>query len=85
MELVIVERAFGEPVEFQSLQDLEDKAAWCLELHGVRFLRTFLSSDGRRMICLYEAPDAEAVRKSQRTAGLPFERVWTATAYEAGG
>ena len=32
------------------------------------------------MICLYRAPDAEAVRKANRTAGLPFDRVWPARA-----
>ena len=30
------------------------------------------------MICEYEAPDADAVRKVQETTGLPFERIWTA-------
>jgi hypothetical protein len=34
------------------------------------------------MICEYEAPDAEAVRNVQRTASLPFERVWTATMFD---
>lgn len=82
MEIVVVERSFEQPVEFGILQEMEEKAAWCLKLHDVRFLRTFLSSDRRRMICMYEAPDAEAVRVSQRTAGLPFDRVWTATCVE---
>jgi hypothetical protein len=31
------------------------------------------------MICVYEAPDAEAVRKANTTAKLPFERVWSAS------
>lgn len=34
------------------------------------------------MICEYEAPDAEAVRKVQRTADMPFERIWTAQVFE---
>jgi hypothetical protein len=34
------------------------------------------------MICEYEAPDAEAVRKLQRTASMPFERVWTALVFD---
>jgi hypothetical protein len=30
------------------------------------------------MICLYQAPDAEAVRHANRMAGVPFDRVWPA-------
>jgi hypothetical protein len=29
-----------------------------------------------RMLCLYEAPDAESVRLANREASLPFDRVW---------
>jgi hypothetical protein len=45
----------------------------------VRFLQSLFSLDRRRMLCLYAAPDAEAVRHAQRGAGLPFERIWTTT------
>ncbi len=83
MTLVVVERKFPEPAMFDEIQAIEDAGAWCLDLHQVRFLRTYFSSDRQRMICLYEAPDAEAVRRSQRRIGLPFERVWAATDHEA--
>ena len=76
--LSIVERSFGAPVEFDEIQVIEDQAASCLELHRVRFVRTYFSFDRRRMLCLYEAPDAESVRIANREAGLPFERVWAA-------
>jgi hypothetical protein len=33
------------------------------------------------MICEFEAPDAESVREAFRTAGIAFERVWTANVY----
>lgn len=79
MSLVAVERSFAEPVAFEEVQAAEDRSAWCLEAHGVRFLRTYFSRDRRRMICLYEAPDAESVRLAQEKAGLPFDRAWTAT------
>jgi hypothetical protein len=31
------------------------------------------------MICMYEAPDVESVRTTQRTAGLPVAHAWAAT------
>lgn len=79
--LVLVERSFPEPVRFEDIQDLESRGAWCLELHRVRFLRTYFSLDRRRMICVYDAPDAESVRLAQTKAGLPFDRVWSAVLY----
>lgn len=75
---VVVERTFDEPVDLEALQRREDERAWCLEAHSVRFLRTFFALDRRRMLCLYEAPDAESVRLAQRKAGLPFDLAWPA-------
>jgi hypothetical protein len=34
--------------------------------------------DRRRRICVFEAPDADSVRVSYRSAGVSFERVWAA-------
>jgi len=82
MAWVIVERSFDEPVSFQEVQDREDAVAWCMDLHEVRFVRSFFSTDGRRMVCLYEAPDAEAVRIANRQAGNPYDRIWTTEIFE---
>ena len=76
MALVIVERHFDAPIAFEEIQSMEDRGAWCLETHGVVFVRTYFSTDRTRMLCVYEAPDAEAVRTAQATIGMPFERVW---------
>ena len=78
---VVVERRFDEPVTVESLQAIEDAAAWCMDLHKVSFLRTFFSADCKRMICLYQAPDAESVRLAQNQAGMPVERVWSCHHY----
>lgn len=78
MAKIIVERLFEEPVEFETLQKLEDESQWCLDLYDVKFLKTYFAADQKRMICLYEAPDAEAVRSANRKAGLPFETIWSA-------
>jgi hypothetical protein len=76
---VVVERTFGEPVEFETLQSAENAVSWCLEQHDVRPLRSYLSLDRRRMLCIYEAPDAESVRLTQDRAGLTYVRVWSAS------
>jgi hypothetical protein len=78
---VLVERRFDTPVELETLQAIEDASAACLNNHRVRFTRTFFSLDRRRMLCLYEAPDAESVRIAQRQAGMPVEQVWSFRAF----
>ena len=81
MRLVMVERSFAEPAVLDDVQAIEDAAAWCLETNRVTFLHTYFSLDRRRMLCLYAGPDAEAVRRAQATAKMPFDRVWAARLY----
>jgi hypothetical protein len=76
--IVVVERSFEEARTFDELQAAENAVAWCLEQHRVRFLRSYLSLDARSMVCIYEAPDADAVRETQRRGGLPVARLWPA-------
>jgi len=81
--LVVVERRFPQPVDFESVQAIEERGARCLEAHRVRFLRTYFARDRCRMICLYNAPDAESVRVAQTQAGMMLERAWAAVRYES--
>ena len=74
---VVVERSWEAPVTLDEIQALEDTGAWCLEAHNVEFVRTFFSRDHKRMICLYRAPDAEAVRLAQRQANMQVDAVWS--------
>ena len=76
MTRVVVERSFATPVAFADIQALEDAGAWCLQAHRVTFLKTLFSTDRRRMLCLYAAPDAESVRRAQEQACLPFDVAW---------
>lgn len=75
-EVVVVERDFDAPAAFETLQAREEAGAWCLRQYRVRFLRTYFSADRRRMLCLYDAPDAEAVRLAQAQADMPLSAVW---------
>jgi hypothetical protein len=81
--LICVDRSFADPVNLPELNAQEQRSGWCLDQHGVRFLLTYFAADQRRMVCVYAAPDAEAVRLAQSKAGMPFDRVWAAQLYEA--
>jgi hypothetical protein len=73
---VLVERSFASPVRLEDIQAIEDAGAWCLEAQQVTFSHTIFSLDRKRMLCFYQAPDAEAVRIAQRKAGMPVDAVW---------
>jgi hypothetical protein len=76
--LTIVERSFPAPVVFDDVQALEDASRHCFDLRDVSFLRSYFSADRRRMLCLYRAPDAEAVRAANQAGRLPFDLAWPA-------
>jgi hypothetical protein len=79
MELVLVERRFDSPVRYEDIVALETAGVRCHEIRSVRFRKSFFSRDRRRMLCLFEAPDAESVRDAESQARVPFNRAWTCT------
>jgi hypothetical protein len=81
---VLVERSFPEPVVFAEVQAIEDGGAWCLSEHGVTWVRTYFSTDRRRMLCRYRAADTESVRIVNRRLGLPFDVAWPITHFAPG-
>jgi hypothetical protein len=73
---VAVERSWEEPVDMADIQAMEDAGSWCLDTYNVKFVRTYFSTDRKRMLCLYAAPDAESVRQAQRQINMPMDNVW---------
>ncbi len=81
MAILVLEQTFEKPMTSQDLTDAGKRFDKCLEAHGARWMRSYLSKDRLRMICEFEAPDAEQVRESARSAGVPFDRCWPADCY----
>lgn len=77
--LVLVERFFAAPARWEEFRALQAGHADCFDLHRVRLVRSHLACDGHRMLCVFAAPDLEAVRLANRKAGLPCDAVWAAT------
>jgi Protein of unknown function (DUF4242) len=77
MSHVVVERSFPTPQSDADLSVVEDRLAPCSEMYGVIWKRSVVSLDRRHMICEYDAPDAETVRKVQREAGAAFDHIWS--------
>jgi len=75
---MVLEQSFEQAVTPEELNDMARRVDRCLEVHGARWMRSYVSLDRKRLICEFEAADAEKVRESYRSAGVTFERVWTA-------
>jgi hypothetical protein len=75
---MIVEYVFDPPATEEQFDAAFARLNPCLKEHGVRWVRSFVALDRRRRVCVFDAPDAESVRESYRSAGVKFERVWSA-------
>ena len=42
---------------------------------GVTWLHSYISDDKTRTFCIYDGPDAKAVRKAGELSGLPIEQI----------
>ena len=82
MEWVVIERDFDMELTPEMVRRMADLGS-CTSLYGVDAVRSYLSNGGRRMICVFRAPDAEAVRTMLRNGGSPPAKVWTASHHPA--
>lgn len=82
MSRVILERAFDPPLTQERFQELTGRLGPCLARNDVAWVRSHLSLDRRRLVCEFEAPDADAVRDAVRQARIEHERVWPAELLE---
>lgn len=83
METIVVEHHFEDrPFNVERYETAQLDAEWCLKAYGVRHVKSYLSPDGHRMICIFEAPDAEAVRRVSIQLGYSYDRLWKATIVE---
>ncbi len=73
MPRFLIERNFAEEVE--ATKDIADNIIRINDEEGVKWLFSFLSPDKRKTYCLYDAPNAEAIRVAARRANLPADVV----------
>jgi hypothetical protein len=79
MAVIMVEERFDPPLDLSQGSPVADKVSPCLPVYDVVWLSSYIAADGTRCVCVYEAENAEAVRRVYRTAGVPFENVWAAS------
>jgi uncharacterized protein DUF4242 len=69
----MIERNFAEALEVT--KEGADQVRQINDEEGVKWLFSFLSPDKRKTYCLYEAPNAEAIRVAARRANIPADVV----------
>jgi hypothetical protein len=78
MPRYVVERIF--PDRWPIPADVQGRVR-CLAIvkrnadEGVNWVHSYVSDDGRRTFCVYDAPSPEALRRTARRSELPIERI----------
>jgi hypothetical protein len=83
MARIVMERSFEVPLSDDEMAAQGKRLDECLELRQGAWARSYIAADRRRMICEFEAPDAESVREALRSAGQTFDHVWSAEVFSA--
>jgi hypothetical protein len=78
----MIEQTFDPPLTDEEHNRAAALLDPCLQVRGARWMRSYLSMDRRRMVCEFEAADAETVREAYRMAGQRFDRCWGAILYK---
>src|SRR5690606_23090864 len=73
---VIYLRPMDPPVTAEDVLRSIDYVDGCFNLHRVDWVHSFLSADGGRLMCWYQAPDAESARLALRDIGSDMSAVW---------
>ena len=73
MPRFLIERNFAEAIEVT--KEGADQVRQINDEEGVRWLFSFLSPDKRKTYCLYDAPNADAIRIAARRANIPADVV----------
>jgi uncharacterized protein DUF4242 len=73
MPLFLIERQFAEEIAVDDamagqIKEVNDEI-------GVQWLYSFLSADRRKSYCLYEAPNADAIRAAAKRLNVPADTI----------
>ena len=71
--MFVIERLFADSLEL-SKADVDGVTAINDET-GVTWLFSFLSADKKKTYCLYEAPNAEAIREAAQRLNVPADEI----------
>jgi hypothetical protein len=71
MSLYLIERNFAEQIALT--KEAIEGAVPVIAEEGNRWLFSFLSTDKKKMYCLYDAPDPGAILAAAKRLGMPAD------------
>ena len=80
--VIVVEQVFDPPLTDEEHGRIGARIDKCAQMRNARWMRSYLSDDRKRMVCEFEAPDAQSVRDAYHSAGVAVERVWRSELYK---
>ena len=78
MPRYIVERSFPEGLKIPRNDEGAEicrKVVLGNEADGVTWIHSYVSDDGKKTFCTYDAPSPEAIRRTARRNSLPVDRI----------
>ena len=83
MTELFLERRFEQGLQPAEVEAMADESVVCFSLYRVDWNQSFLSADGRRLLCWLTAPDAESARHALRQGGVGDHVLWPGTVHDA--
>lgn len=73
MPVYVVERNFGEQADLppENLEQIND----VVNEVGAEWITSFLSADGKKTYCIYEANNPEQLREHSKIVGIPADQI----------
>ena len=81
MSRIMSEQTFPEPLSDERFAALGKQLDPCLDVRNGTWRRSSLSKDRLRLICEFEAPDAQSVRDAHRAANVAFDSIYAADVF----
>ena len=77
MPRYIVERSFPEGLRIPVNDEGAEICRMIMinEEDGVTWIRSYVSEDGKKSFCTYDAPSPEAIRRTAKRNNLPIDRI----------
>ncbi|HIK15552.1 MAG TPA: DUF4242 domain-containing protein [Leptolyngbyaceae cyanobacterium M33_DOE_097] len=66
----------GTPLTTEQWDTAKEAARPCFQQHNIQQLGSFISLDGQRSLCVFNAASTEIVRQAHRKTNVPFVRIW---------
>ena len=85
MTEMFLERRFDEPMSSELLIERAIDAAGCFGLHRVDWIRSHLSTDGRKAVCCFQAPDMESARIAMHQSNIDAQVFWRGSTHDRPG